>query len=77
MINIGPLAQRIMTIAAEHPLQPGQPLPAAVFDLFLEESPERIGEALDELYLASLLEEVPHDVDLLSTEGVEYCQALV
>lgn len=77
MMNIGSLAHQIMMMAAEHQIQPWQPLPVAAFDLFLQENPEQIGEALEELYLTGLLEEVPHEVDLLTLKGFEYGQMRV
>lgn len=67
-----PLAREIMRVAAEHRIQAGEPLPEKAFDLFLDENPETIGEALMELYLLGLLEEVPHEVDRLTQKGVEY-----
>jgi hypothetical protein len=70
---IGKLAHRVMVMAAKHHIQAGQALPTAAFDLFLEENPEEIGEALMELYMVELLEEVPHEVDRLTQKGFEYC----
>lgn len=71
-MKVGSLAHGIMMMASKHEVQAGQPLPAEVFDLFLDEHPEQIGEALMELYMEELLQEVPHDVDLLTQKGVEY-----
>lgn len=71
-----PLAREIMRVAAEHNIQAGEVLPEKAFDLLLEENPETIGEALMELYLCGLLEEVPHEVDLLTPKGFKYCQGL-
>lgn len=71
-MNLSPLAHRIMMMAAEHNVQPGQPLPEAAFDLMLNEEAAYIGEALMELYIGGLLEEVPHEVDLLTEAGAEY-----
>jgi hypothetical protein len=67
-----PLARDIMRVAAEHNIQAGEVLPEKAFDLLLEENPETIGEALMELYLRGLLEEVPHEVDRLTQAGAEY-----
>lgn len=74
-MNISPLAQRIMMVAAEHNVHPGQALPEAAFDLFLNENAGHIGDALLELYMEGLLEEVPHEVDILTVEGLRYIQA--
>lgn len=66
------LAHRVMLIAAEHNVQAGRVLPEQAFDLFLTE--EGAGDALMELYLEGLLEEVPHEVDILTQKGFEYIQ---
>ncbi|WP_336221641.1 hypothetical protein [Citrobacter amalonaticus] len=72
---LNPLAQEIMRVVGEHRVQAGEPLPEKAFDLFLDEYPETIGEALMELYLLELLEEVPHEVDILTQKGGEYIYA--
>lgn len=66
------LAHRVMLIAAEYNVQAGQVLPERAFDLFLTE--EGAGDALMELYLEGLLEEVPHEVDILTQKGFAYIQ---
>ncbi|KAB8156979.1 hypothetical protein [Raoultella ornithinolytica] len=66
------LAHRVMLIAAEHNVQAEQVLPERAFDLFLTE--EGAWDALMELYLDGLLEEVPHEVDILTKKGFEYIQ---
>ncbi|MCX8967245.1 hypothetical protein EHW66_20410 [Erwinia psidii] len=72
-IVLSELAQKIMAVAGAHNIQAGQTLPEQAFDLFLAQ--EGAGDALLELYLEGLLEEVPHEVDILTQKGLEYlCQ---
>lgn len=67
-----PLSHKILLVAAEHNVQAGEVLPEKAFDLLLDENPETIGEALMELYLEGLLEEVPHEVDKLTHAGAAF-----
>ncbi|EBZ5771697.1 hypothetical protein EC412_05345 [Salmonella enterica subsp. enterica serovar Redlands] len=67
-----PLAYKILKVAADHGIQAGEALPEKAFDLLLDENPETIGEALMELYLSDLLEEVPQEVDKLTQAGADY-----
>lgn len=69
---LSPLAEKILAVAARHGTQAGEVLPERAFDLLLDENPNTIGEALMELYLARLLEEVPHEVDRLTQAGANY-----
>ncbi|MCX8984244.1 hypothetical protein [Citrobacter portucalensis] len=71
-----PLAREIMRVAAEHNLRAGDVLPEKAFDLLLDENPETIGEALMELYLTGLLEEIPHEVDRLTQAGSEFIASM-
>lgn len=73
-MNLSPLSHQVMMVAAEHNVQPGQALPEAVFDLLLDEYAGNIGDALLELYTEGLLEEVPHEVDILTVKGTNYIQ---
>ncbi|EDT2963643.1 hypothetical protein EL09_15515 [Salmonella enterica subsp. enterica] len=66
------LAYEILRVAAEHRVQAGETLPEQAFDLLLDENPQTVGEALMELYLTGLLEEVPHEADRLTQAGAEY-----
>lgn len=76
-MNLSPLSHRIMMVAAEHNVQPGQALPEAAFDLLLDEHAGDIGDALLELYTEGLLEEVPHEVDILTVKGFDVLSHLV
>lgn len=69
-IFLSELAQKIMAVAAEHNIQPGQVLPEQAFDLFLTQ--DGAGDALLELYCEGLLQEVPHEMDILTQKGFEY-----
>ncbi|HAT6801803.1 TPA: hypothetical protein JAN03_07230 [Citrobacter freundii] len=71
---LSPLAHNIMVTAGEHNILPGQMLPEKAFDLFLTE--ENAGDALTELYTAELLQEIPHEVDILTHKGFEYIQKM-
>lgn len=73
---ISPLAHRIMLIALKFDVQIGHTLPNKPFELFLlhltQEEKEQVGEALLELYTGGLLQEVPHESDILTKIGFEY-----
>ncbi|EBL8291856.1 hypothetical protein DLP14_14485 [Salmonella enterica] len=72
MMNIGPLAHNLMISVAENNVQAGEVLPEKSFDLFLTQ--DDVGDALMELYSEGLLEEVPHEVDILTQKGFEYTE---
>ncbi|TKV13913.1 hypothetical protein FDX19_01740 [Citrobacter sp. wls619] len=68
-----PLADQIMAAAAKHNVQAGEPLPVAVYDLFLKENPQQIGDALTELYTNGFLEDAgSYEVDRLTQAGADY-----
>ncbi|HAV1239871.1 TPA: hypothetical protein JGU28_004678 [Salmonella enterica] len=69
---LSPLAEKILAVAARHGTRAGEVLPEQAFDLLLIENTNTIGEALMELYLNDLLEEVPHEVDKLTQTGADY-----
>jgi hypothetical protein len=69
---LSPLAHNIMMVAGKHGIHPGQTLPEKAFDLFLTE--KNAGDALAELYIEELLQEVPHEVDILTHKGFKYIQ---
>ncbi|ECD9611737.1 hypothetical protein FNZ18_20555 [Salmonella enterica subsp. salamae] len=71
-MRLSPLAYKLMAVAAKHNVQAGEVLPEKAFDLLLDENPDTIGEALMELYLEGLLEEVPHEVDKLTQAGADF-----
>ncbi len=70
LMKLSPLAHSVMMVAAVHGTQPGEYLPEQAFDLFLTQ--EGAGDALLELYIERLLEEVPHEVDILTQKGFDY-----
>ncbi|HCA7140250.1 TPA: hypothetical protein MX248_002077 [Klebsiella michiganensis] len=69
-MSLSPLAHSVLMVAAMHGTQPGQFLPEQAFDLFLTQ--EGAGDALLELYIEKYLQEVPHEVDILTQRGFDY-----
>ncbi|ECD9611736.1 hypothetical protein FNZ18_20550 [Salmonella enterica subsp. salamae] len=70
-IRLSPLAHKIVMLAKQHRVMPGQALPDDYVEALLDSAPEQGEAAFDEIYARNLLEDEDGWL-VLTEEGFDY-----